>query len=99
VWRPVPTTCRAAGGNSRSAHFVGVSFFLKLHKMLAHSKRKSHVLAAKDIAEAFEGKGQIDDKRETDREGGTKIVQVKKAGSTNRQSLSEIGYVDYELVA
>ena len=57
------------------------------------------VLAAQDVAQLFDGEVQFHNVCESDRPGGTKAVQAKRSGSTNRQSLIQMRCVDYETLA
>ena len=57
------------------------------------------MLAAQDVAESFDGDGQIHNKWESDWVGGTKVVQAKRLNQQTASSFIHFRFVEYELLA
>ena len=57
------------------------------------------MLAAQDVAQPFDGDGQIHNKWESDREGGTKAVPAAKLDQRTASSFIHFRFVEYETLA
>jgi len=83
----------------RSGHGVESGDILAEPMDVGGFSGESHVLAAQDIAELFDGEMQIHNTWKFDRAGGTKAVQGKKLDKRTGSSFIDFGFVDYETLA